>query len=628
MSVSLNPNTPTNAYSAVSTPAPLEQSEAARAASIASRTGGSAPGGSVTDLFKAHFADLAGDKAGFHALLKQSFGEGYDAAAAEGFRKAALAGDFSWLPAVAYVSDEKLGGALGAYDRENNVVYLNRTLASDPGFAASIYVEEAGHFLDTALNTTDTAGDEGELFRRLLAGENISAADRQVIAAENDLATIHINGRDIVVEQWNPFKAIGNAVKAVGKAVSSAAKTVAKSVTTVVKKVGQAVKAGVDFLVDKILTPVVKTLLSTLGPLVEKLGKELAPLIAAGGKVVELLEKVFGPIFKTIGDLAAPILKPLGAILGGVEKVAEAILGPFLKPIREGTKSLISKLTQGARSAPAPKAVAGFSAQPAQQRNANIDTAESQLNISAEELLKAGTITLAILGGVGALAKTFQSLKKRFAPANKKVDFDLPSKKQIDKLHKDRADFAKKQNRKVDTANGRKPIQHQGPRKNLGDGPATKRGATSRRDIDAINAKRQQITARKNAKKRRADRKPQSQDAAQRKAQRHHDQLKKQLKADGVKTPKVKVKTDAAPNGILKPEPATVRLANARAKQARIQMQIDTKKAELDLLNRKDKLTKAQAQDLNRNWNNASRVTDQTKADRINFLYGKGGYGK
>ncbi|MEM7624455.1 MAG: hypothetical protein AAF333_02380 [Planctomycetota bacterium] len=579
---------------------------------------------SVTDLFKAQFAELAADKAAFHALLKQSFGEGYDATAAEAFRKAALAGDFSWLPAVAYVSDEKLGGALGAYDRENNVVYLNRTLATDPAFAASIYVEEAGHFLDTKLKTADTAGDEGELFRRLMAGENISAADRAAMLAENDLATININGKDIVVEQWNPFKAIGKAAKKVGKAVSKAAKAVGKAVASAAKAVGKAIKAGVDFMVNKILSPVVKALINTLGPLVEKLGKELAPLIAAGGKVVELLEKVFGPVMKVIGDAAAPILKPLGKILGGIEKVTNAILGPFLKPLREGLNSLVTKLTKGARSAHVAK-TPGMKTQSLAARNANIDKAEEQLKFSAKELLSGATIGLAIIGGVAALTGVFKKLKNFFKKSTKKVDFDLPTKKQTKKLHKDRANFAKKQNRKVNTKNGRKPIQHQGPRKNLGDGPATKKGVTSKKDIEAIRKKQ----AAKRGKKYESP--AQAQKKANRTARDHHQQLK----------------TDAL----------KARKAKAQARKARAQKQLDTNQTELkklhreqaNLISKKNRIEaqtrrnaarreaadaaretklanrKAHAQDMQQNWN---LKTSAEKASYIKSIYGRGGYGR
>ncbi|MEM9420300.1 MAG: hypothetical protein AAGA25_14775 [Planctomycetota bacterium] len=632
MSLSLNTNVAQNAYTNQPT---LGRSEQNTTTQTTAATKTSAPkntpasGGSVTDLFKSQFAELAGDKAAFHAMMKQSFGEGYDAATAEAFRKMALAGDFSWMPAVAYVTDEKLGGALGAYDSVNNVVYLNRTLASDPSFAASIYVEEAGHFLDTALNTTDTAGDEGELFRRLMAGEKISAADLKAINAENDFGTITINGQEIQIEQWNPFKSIKKAAKKVGSAIKKAAKKVVSAVKTVAKKVGQAIKAGVDFAVNKILTPVVKALLSTLGPLVEKLGKELAPLIAAGGKVVEILEKVFGPVMKVVNDLAGPILKPLGKILGGIEKATDAILGPFLKPLREGMSSLIGKLTKGARSAHVTQ-TPGTKPLSKAQRNANINKAEEQLQFSAKELLSGATIGLAIIGGVAALTGVFNKLKNYFkkftkGKGKKSVSFDTPSKKSTKKLHKDRANFRKKQNRKVNTKNGRKPIQHQGPRKNLGDGPAKKQGVTSKRDIEAIRKKQA-------ARRGKTYESPaQAQKNANAKARHHHNDLKAEnLKARKAKTQanRARAKKEIAQNKA-ELKKLNREQANLISKRNKIEAQNRRTAArnkaadqarETKLANRK-----AHAQDMQQNW---AMKSSAEKASYIKSIYGKGGYGR
>jgi hypothetical protein len=44
----------------------------------------------------------------------------------------------------------------------------NEAPSNDPETTAQIYSEEMGAFLDTQLNTSDTVGDEGEMFRRLL----------------------------------------------------------------------------------------------------------------------------------------------------------------------------------------------------------------------------------------------------------------------------------------------------------------------------------------------------------------------------------------------------------------------------------------------------------------------------
>ena len=73
-------------------------------------------------------------------------------------------------------------------------VLINESL--DPSLAASTFVEEAGHHLDTKLNTQDTQGDEGELFRRILSGEKLSPTQVADIRAENDKGIIKVDGKD------------------------------------------------------------------------------------------------------------------------------------------------------------------------------------------------------------------------------------------------------------------------------------------------------------------------------------------------------------------------------------------------------------------------------------------------
>ncbi len=192
---------------------------------------------------KEHFAEkfgtLAEDKAGFHSLMRSVYGDGYDRVQAESFRQQALEGDFSWLPPVQFVDSSTLNGANGAYDAESGVVYLNRDL--DPATAGETYVEEVGHHLDTQLAATDTEGDEGEMFRRMLGGEKLTAAQVNEIRSENDKGTITVNGRQVEVEFWNPFKAIGEAFEAVGEAIGDAAKSVAEGFVSVAKGIGKGV---------------------------------------------------------------------------------------------------------------------------------------------------------------------------------------------------------------------------------------------------------------------------------------------------------------------------------------------------------------------------------------------------
>ena len=203
-----------------------------------------ADGGDDQSLFRAQFSEKAADPEAFHALLGQVFGPDYDVARAERLRQRALTGDFGWLPEVHYVDAATLGGAHGAYDAGAGVVYLDRALQGT-SLAARTFVEEAGHHLDATLNTADAAGDEGELFRRVLGGETLSRAELAAVRAEDDRGTIVIDGRAVEVEFWNPFKAIGKAIGAVGKAIGGAVKAVGKAIDSAVGWVGARLKDAI-----------------------------------------------------------------------------------------------------------------------------------------------------------------------------------------------------------------------------------------------------------------------------------------------------------------------------------------------------------------------------------------------
>jgi hypothetical protein len=229
------------------------------APSAGRQTGGDAAAKQqVQGAFKEEFAARAGDKEGFHAFMQQVFGDGYDRNLAEQYRQNALAGDFSFLPDVQFVDAGTLGGANGAYDAQRGVVYINRDLAaSDPGKAAQTFVEEAGHHLDAKLNTSDTQGDEGEMFRRVLAGEQLGAQQVAAIRNENDKGTIVVDGKRVEVEFWfgedlweGAKDIVTSAVDKGKEVVSDVADHVGTAATDVVYSVGDMIKEGTMGLVD------------------------------------------------------------------------------------------------------------------------------------------------------------------------------------------------------------------------------------------------------------------------------------------------------------------------------------------------------------------------------------------
>ncbi|HEX8704419.1 MAG TPA: PE-PPE domain-containing protein [Myxococcaceae bacterium] len=204
------------------------------------------PQADVQSLFQEQFGTLAADKQQFHDTMRNIFGQGYDHARAEQYRQQALSGNFDWMPKVEWVDASVLQGGHGAYDAESGAVLLNRELQGDPELAATTYVEEAGHHLDAQLNTVDSQGDEGELFRRVLGGEKLSQAQVAEIRAENDKGTIQLHGRDVEVEfRRNFFQRLGNAIKNtvedVGDAIGDAVDAVGDAIGNAAEAVGEGI---------------------------------------------------------------------------------------------------------------------------------------------------------------------------------------------------------------------------------------------------------------------------------------------------------------------------------------------------------------------------------------------------
>jgi len=308
----------------------------AEASKVATTSSADRSAQKIQEDFKNRFAELAGNPEKFHSLMKEVYGSNYDRSAAESFRQKALAGDFSWLPKIESQSEQTLQGANGAYDASRNVVYLNDKFMNDPKKAAEIYSEEVGHFLDKQLNKFDTLGDEGEMFRRLLHGEKLTNQQKAEIRAENDHGVIYVNGKATEVEFWNPFKAVKNAVKAVGNTISDGAKAVVGAVSDGAKAVGNAVSSAA----------------SSVGNSVAGAAKKVGGAIVdgakwIGGKVADAAKWV-GPrlwdgirglgtgLWDTIKGVGHNLFEGVSTIGGAFGKLFKGDFGGFFKDLGSG----------------------------------------------------------------------------------------------------------------------------------------------------------------------------------------------------------------------------------------------------------------------------------------------------
>ncbi|AFZ49127.1 beta strand repeat-containing protein [Dactylococcopsis salina] len=109
------------------------------------------------------------------------------------------------LPRLSIVSATELQGALGAYAGETNQIFLSQELilanADHPEAVTAVLLEEIGHAIDAQINETDSPGDEGAIFASLMQGEDLNPETLAQLQAEDDSATLTIDGETVIVEQ-------------------------------------------------------------------------------------------------------------------------------------------------------------------------------------------------------------------------------------------------------------------------------------------------------------------------------------------------------------------------------------------------------------------------------------------
>ncbi len=139
----------------------------------------------------------------FSSHLKTAFGESIDLDAAKALIESLVSRQ--GLPQFEIVSTADINSSLGAFDALTNTVYISQEFlsqnANNPAAIAGVVLEEIGHFIDSRINILDAAGDEGAIFSALVEEKAISDSELQGLKAENDVATIALNGTNVTLEQ-------------------------------------------------------------------------------------------------------------------------------------------------------------------------------------------------------------------------------------------------------------------------------------------------------------------------------------------------------------------------------------------------------------------------------------------
>ncbi|HEY9761008.1 MAG TPA: hypothetical protein V6D07_00710, partial [Trichocoleus sp.] len=155
----------------------------------------------------------------FWSIFESVFGTAYDRAQAEAIQLAWQTGDFSLLPEIQVLDSASMPGILGGFSAETGKIYINAdflaTATTDQ--IAAVLLEEIGHSLDSRINTTDTLGDEGELFANRVLGVALTDSELLRIQTENDGGVISVDDNSVTIEtattnqfRVNSTSSIGN----------------------------------------------------------------------------------------------------------------------------------------------------------------------------------------------------------------------------------------------------------------------------------------------------------------------------------------------------------------------------------------------------------------------------------
>ncbi|HEY9693663.1 MAG TPA: hypothetical protein V6D15_15775 [Oculatellaceae cyanobacterium] len=154
-----------------------------------------------------------------------AFGNNFAVEIAEDLATDWTQGNFQMLPEIELRSTKEINSAFGAFCQTTNKIYLAKEFlqfyAGNIETLSSILLEEIGHYIDTQINQIETPGDEGAIFSALVRGEPLNEAQLESLRAEDDWATILLDGQLVQIEQANFVGTNGNDTLPAGGANNS-----------------------------------------------------------------------------------------------------------------------------------------------------------------------------------------------------------------------------------------------------------------------------------------------------------------------------------------------------------------------------------------------------------------------
>ena len=122
-----------------------------------------------------------------------------------------LENDFGNFPQLEIRPAVDINDAQGAYSSSNNTIYLSQEFVTEntqnKDAISEVIIEEFGHYLDFEVNTVDAPGDEGAIFASLVTEEDLNNSQLANLQAEDDRATVVLDGEAVTLEQQDGSEA-------------------------------------------------------------------------------------------------------------------------------------------------------------------------------------------------------------------------------------------------------------------------------------------------------------------------------------------------------------------------------------------------------------------------------------
>jgi len=135
-------------------------------------------------------------------IMGTAFGQDYNQDSTNQILTAWAQNNFTGTPHIELVSGQNFNGA---YAKEKNTIYLSGEFVEanlgNIGAVTGVLLEEVGHSLDSQINVKDAAGDEGDIFSRLVRGQSISAGELVSLKGEDDHGVFVVDGLSVGIEK-------------------------------------------------------------------------------------------------------------------------------------------------------------------------------------------------------------------------------------------------------------------------------------------------------------------------------------------------------------------------------------------------------------------------------------------